>query len=182
MTDYELEFRRCRDACGEAFPEFVQFFKEHSRPGATVPDLGCGQGLDALVAAAHGRSVLGVDASPTGVSQMQQLALAGGLPVEGVVADVLEYTPKRKYSVVVLDRVLHMLPGNQERTAVLRKASQAARRTGHVLVADTPKQAALVKSFFQGAGWTVSVPRRGFVFAQQTSRTHGERRRRTTRR
>ena len=30
MTDYEKQFRKCRNACGEPFPEFVRFFEEYS--------------------------------------------------------------------------------------------------------------------------------------------------------
>ncbi len=182
MTDYEQEFRRCPGACGEVFPEFASFFAEHARPGATLLDLGCGQGRDALVAAAHGYRVLGVDASRTGVSQMRDTASAQGLPVEGIVSDVLVFRPRRKYSVVVLDRVLHMLGSSQERTAVLQKASEATRQGGYVLVADTPGQQPLIKDFFRKAGWTISVPRRNFVFAQHTPGVLGERRRRTLKR
>jgi SAM-dependent methyltransferase len=142
MTDYEQQFRKCRNACGEPFPEFVRFFEEYPGDPGTVLDLGCGQGRDALLAASHGHSVVGVDFSPTGVSQMQQAAAARGLAVEGVVADVVSYRPRRKHGIVILDRVLHMLPSEEDRVWVLRSASRATRLKGYVLIADTPRHQA----------------------------------------
>lgn len=173
MTDYEKQFRKCRNACGEPFPEFVRFFEEYSGGPAAVLDLGCGQGRDSLLAAAYGHTVLGVDSSPTGVSQMQEAAAERGLVVEGVVADVVRYRPRRKYNVVILDRILHLLRDDRERVSVLRMASRATRLKGHVLIADTPKHQPLIRKFFRNAGGSMSTPRKGVLFVQRMRREFG---------
>jgi len=54
--------------CGQPFPEFVQFFVDFDQVNASVLDLGCGQGRDALFIARMGHDVLGVDLSPTGIA------------------------------------------------------------------------------------------------------------------
>ena len=166
MADYERELQKCRQACGKRFPEFVRFFDNYSGAPGTVLDLGCGQGRDALLAASFGHTVLGVDSSPTGIAQMQESSYSQGLDVRGIVADVLRYRPKRKYHVVILDRVLHLLPTDEDRLSVLRSASGATRVGGHVLVADTPRQQVLIVGFFDATRWSVTRPRKGFVFAQ----------------
>ena len=140
MTDYERQFQRARHVCGEPLDAFRDFFESRAQREASVLDLGCGQGRDALVAARCGYRVLGVDRSPTGIAQMLEDAAAERLDVDGVVADVTEYTPpSRQFDVVVLDRVLHCLPNDEDRITVLARACRCLAPGGHVLIADTPR-------------------------------------------
>ena len=169
MADYEKQYRESRHVCGPPFPEFVTFFERYDKTRARVLDLGCGQGRDALPIARMGHQVLGVDISRTGVSQMLKEAEQEGLDVHSVVADVVEYQPSGQFDVIILDRVLHMLSDDDDRLAVLEKASAATAQGGYVLIADTPKHQPLIRSFFseQPDGWTKVKDRKGFIFVQK---------------
>lgn len=169
MTDYEKQYQKSRDVCGPPFREFVVFFERYPKTRAKVLDLGCGQGRDALFIARTGHHVFGVDNSRTGISQMLEEAEGEGLDVCGVVADVVEYEPSGDYDVVILDRVLHMLKDDSERLVVLEKASAVTKSGGFILIADTPKNQQLIRSFFEGhsEGWVKAKDRKGFLFVQK---------------
>jgi SAM-dependent methyltransferase len=168
MTDHEAQYRESRDVLGPPSPEFTAFFERYEGNRATVLDLGCGQGRDAHFIARLGHHVLGVDISPTGVSQMLQQAEQEGLDMQGVVADLIEYEPSGEFDVVLLDRVLHMLDCDRDRTRVLDRASAVIRPAGFILVADTPKHQDLIRSFFASRpqDWTTIHDKNGFLFAQ----------------
>ena len=170
MKGYEKQFQKARDVCGPPFPEFVAFFERYEKPHARVLDLGCGQGRDALLIARKGHHVLGMDLSSTGVSQMLEEAEREGLDVRGVVADVVECQPEGEYDVVILDRVLHMLSDDGQRTAVLRKASAATKPGGFILIADIRKHLRLIRSFFEAHpdSWTKVKDKKGFLFVQKS--------------
>ena len=165
MTDYEIEYQRHDSACGEPSREIVDFFDTYRQSNATVLDLGCGQGRDALMIAAHGHTVHGVDIAPTGIAQFRERARLAELCVEGEVADIREYEARQTYDVVVLDRVIHMLASSDEKRAILAKAATAAADDGYVLVVDTPSNIPLVEGFFQrGGDWEIILHRKGFRF------------------
>lgn len=166
---YERHYREGRGVCGEPFPELVAFFDTYERAEADVLDLGCGQGRDALLAARRGHHVVGVDLSETGVAQMLADAQAEELDVEGVVGDIAEWEPIGMYDIVILDRVLHLLTDDAERERVLERSCAHTRPSGHLLVADTPKQQEMLRSFFESKqpNWDVTLRRKGFVFARR---------------
>ena len=112
----------------------MAFFEHYHKTRAKVLDFGCGQGRDALFIARMGHHVLGVDISRTGISQMLEEAEWEALDICDVVADVVEYEPSRDYDVVILDRVLHVLKDDSERTAVLEKASTVTKSGGFIRV------------------------------------------------
>jgi len=170
MADYEKQFQKTRDACGPPYREFVAFFERYHKRRAKVLDLGCGQGRDALFLARVGHHVLGVDISRTGISQMLEEAEREGLDVCGVVADVVEYEPYGDYDVVILDRVLHILKDDSERMAVLEKASAVTKSGGFILIADTPKNQQLIRSFFEvhSEDWVKAKDKKGFIFVQKS--------------
>lgn len=170
MTDYEKQYQKSRDVCGPPFQEFVAFFQRYHKTCAKVLDLGCGQGRDALFIARMGHHVLGVDISRTGISRMLEEAGGDGLDIDGVVADIAEYDPAEDYDVVLLDRVLHMLKDDSERIAVLEKVGTVTKTGGFVLIADTPKQQRLIRSFFEARAddWTTTKDKKGFLFAQKS--------------
>lgn len=169
LVDYDKHYRKGRGQCGDPFPVFVDFFEDYDKPQSRVLDLGCGQGRDALLAARHGHEVVGVDLSEIGVAQMLEDAEAEGLDVTGVVSDVLDYRSRRKFDVVLLDRVLHLLLDDDERNACLTRAARLTRKDGHVLVADVPKNRPLIHGFFDDAdrGWTVTKRTKNFLFARK---------------
>lgn len=164
--DYEKEYQNTDNACGQPFPEFVDFFKNWDRHGAAVLDLGCGQGRDALLIASRGHRVTGVDISPTGVAQMLDQAQARGLEIEGIVADIVGFRTRKRFDAVVIDRVLHQLPTDEDRLAVLRRSSGYVKTGGYVLIADTPKHKQLIADFFAtlDTTWETVRSKKGIQF------------------
>ncbi|MBN1315768.1 MAG: class I SAM-dependent methyltransferase [Anaerolineales bacterium] len=169
MTDYEKQFQESIHVCGPPFPEFLAFFERYNKTHINVLDLGCGQGRDALFIARMGHKVLGVDVSATGISQMLKEAKQEGLDVCGIVSDIVEYEPSGCYQVVILDRVLHMLKDDSDRITVLRKVGAVTKPGGFVLIADTPKHQALIRSFFKGdfEDWVMVKDKKGYQFVQK---------------
>ena len=84
MINYENEYQNSRNVCGEPFQEIIEFFENYVDKCATVTDLGCGQGRDALFVARKGHSVLGVDKAQTGIEQILEEAKSEKLAVDGV--------------------------------------------------------------------------------------------------
>ena len=74
MINYEKEYQNSRNVCGEPFPEIIELFENYDDECATVINLGCGQGRDALLIARKGHSVLGVDTAQTCIEQMLEEA------------------------------------------------------------------------------------------------------------
>lgn len=169
LVDYDKHYRMGRGQCGEPFPEFVSFFQSYDRSRARVLDLGCGQGRDALVAARHGHEVVGVDLSEIGIGQMIEDAEAEGLDVTGVVSDILEYRSRRKFDVVLLDRVLHLLLDDDERIGALDLAARLTRKGGHVLIADVAKNRPLIQAYFdeRPQEWTMVKQTKTYCFARK---------------
>lgn len=171
MTDYELLYARQRDVCGAPASEFVDLVESLAGP-LEVLDLGCGQGRDALMAARAGHRVLGVDASPTGVKQLLAAAATEGLAVRGTVSDVRVFRPTRRFDLVFLDRVLHMLPREADRLRVLRRACAHTAPGGHLLLADTPSNLPAFRACIAGlrVRWDVVLQKRGLLFVKRVGR------------
>jgi 2-polyprenyl-3-methyl-5-hydroxy-6-metoxy-1,4-benzoquinol methylase len=166
LVDYDKHYRNGRGQCGEPFPMLVDALRAVTPP-ARVLDLGCGQGRDALLAARMGHDVVGVDLSRIGVEQMLEDAESEGLRVEGVVSDVLDFRSRRKFDVVILDRVLHLLLDDAERTRCLDRVATLTKKRGLVLVADVPKNAALIWGRFDDDRWTIAKRTKNYLFASR---------------
>ena len=117
--NYEALYENTPDALGAPTQVFVDFFQSRSDTVLHVLDVGCGQGRDALHIARAGHSVVGVDLSPHGVQAMVAAGQSEGLPIEGDVTDICDYTPSDTFDVVLIDRTLHMLV-ESTRLAVLK--------------------------------------------------------------
>lgn len=169
LVDYDEHYSKGRGQCGEPFAEFEAFFATYEGKRARVLDLGCGQGRDALLAARAGHQVVGVDLAKIGIAHMLEDARAEELDVEGVVSDVLAYSTRRRFDVVLLDRVLHLLLDDGERETCLQKTQKLTARAGHVLIADTPKHAPLIHRFFEQRGefWEINKRTKNFLFARK---------------
>lgn len=166
LVDYDKHYRKGRGQCGEPFPPLVEALSALEAP-ARVLDLGCGQGRDALLAARLGHDVVGVDLSQIGIEHMLEDAESEGLSVEGVVTDVLEFRSRRKFDVVIVDRVLHLLLDDEERTRCLERVRSLTKKRGQVLVADTPKHAAQIHTFFDGDDWAITKRTKNYLFASR---------------
>ncbi len=166
---YDKHYADCDQACGEPFPEFVAFVGSLDAP-ASVLDLGCGQGRDALLFARAGHSVVGIDVSSVGIAQLRRVAEAEGLAVDARVADVLGFEADVPFDIVVLDRVLHMLASDDERRGVLAQACAATAPGGTLLVSEYPKQRQLLRDVFADQpDWTVLLDRKGFLFLRRSA-------------
>jgi len=79
-----------------------------------ILDCGCGTGEQALMLAARGFEVMGVDVAPTAIRAARQKAVARGLPVEFHVADALHLDALRRRFASVLDSgVFHTFDDDQ---------------------------------------------------------------------
>ena len=101
------------------------------RPGRAL-DLACGAGRNAVWLAERGWHVTAVDFSDVGLSIARELASARGTTVDWIEADVLTWTPTANAHDLVC--VLYLQLPAEERRAVLRRAADAVRPGGTLLV------------------------------------------------
>lgn len=100
-------------------------------PGRAL-DLACGAGRNAVWLAESGWRVTAVDFSNIGLSMARELALARGVNVDWIEADVLGWEPAaRAYDLVCM---LYLQLPADERRAVLRSAADAVSPGGTLLV------------------------------------------------
>lgn len=78
--------------------------------GASVLDLGCGDGRNALCFAQHGLRVDAFDVSLPGIRKVRARAHDAGVSVQAWVQDIATFSFRREYDLVVAHGVLHMLP------------------------------------------------------------------------
>lgn len=160
MVKYDRYYTEDAWACGDPYPEFVDFFERHVSAPARVLDLGCGQGRDALFIARLGHSVLGVDVSEVGVRQLLESARRERLGIDAVVGDAGRFKSRRKFDIVLLDRVVHQLSDASDQERLLATAARLTRKNGYLLIADTKSNRDRIRAFFTGAGSGWSVVRR----------------------
>ena len=167
-TDYEEFYRENRHGLGAPTREFVAFFNAFGRQGASVLDVGCGQGRDALFIARLGHFVQAIDLSPAGISDLRKDAAAEGLKIDAEVADIRDFTTRRRFDVIVIDRTLHMLAAD-DRIVVLHKFLGFSKRNAFVLIADETSNIPAFKAALQSSRWkwSITLERRGFLFAQR---------------
>jgi len=165
-TDYETYYRDNRHGLGEPTREFVAFFNDYPDKPCEVLDIGCGQGRDALFIARLGHNVTAIDFSPTGIQDLENDALAEGLSINAIVADVRNYQWTGTFDVIVIDRTLHML-SVKEQTRVLQNLLLSVTKKGsHVLIADEPSNLPALAAVFDNSQspWATTLSRGGFLF------------------
>lgn len=167
-TDYEQFYQNNPNGLGKPTQAFVDFFESYNRLNASVLDIGCGQGRDAVFIARLGYSVTGVDLSPTGIKDLMSVARQENLNVKGVVADIRECEWSELYDVVVVDRTLHML-APKEQTNVLETLLNATKSDSHVLIADERCNLPSFKSVIDKSqwDWCLTFENRGFLFVKR---------------
>ncbi len=128
------------------------------RSGETVLDIGCGAGVDTLIAARlvgpTGR-VAGVDATPEMIARARaNLALAGltNVSFEIAAAETLPF-PDREFDVVISNGVINLTVDKEQ---ALREVHRVLKRGGRLMVADMVlvtelpgDQAGKVENWFQ---------------------------------
>lgn len=166
--DYDRLYGETPWALGEPTPTIVAFFDQLPKTPLRVLDVGCGQGRDALFIARLGHRVFGVDMSANGVSDLARIAAEEGLPIEGIVADIVSFVPNGGFDVVLIDRTLHML-AEADRLAVLERLIDHVVPGGRVLIADEPSNMAGFRAVLEASGceWDIENDRRGYLFVRR---------------
>jgi 2-polyprenyl-3-methyl-5-hydroxy-6-metoxy-1,4-benzoquinol methylase len=104
---------------------------ERLEPGRAL-DLACGEGRNAVWLAERGWRVTGVDFSDVALGKAERLAASRSVEVEWVLADVLEYAPKREAFDLVT--ALYLQLPHEELASVLRSAIDALAPEGTLIV------------------------------------------------
>ena len=108
---------------GRPQPAIVRLASEGAFTGAVL-DVGCGTGENALLVAALGLPVLGVDVAETAVATAREKAAARGLDAEFVVADALHLDRLDRTFDTVLDcGLFHTFEGDERQAYVASLAS-----------------------------------------------------------
>ena len=96
------------DTFGAPAEELAQLVKLLPR-GASVLDLGCGEGRNALYLAQHGFRVTAVDLSAAGIRKLQHHAQQRGLSVTAEVRDMKHYAFERSFYLIIAHGSLHLI-------------------------------------------------------------------------
>jgi SAM-dependent methyltransferase len=168
-AEYDVYYAERAYLCGKPSREVVAFFDRDRRTRVSVLDLGCGQGRHALMAARRGHRVLGIDVSRVGVDQMIDAARQEALDVRGHVADLTTFRPRRRFDVVLLDRVLHLLDDDRIRLRVLASLATLTRPGSVVLIDDVAANRDLIRGFFvrRTDVWRIRRTNADFLIAER---------------
>jgi SAM-dependent methyltransferase len=134
-TNYDDLYEQTRDALGKPSPKLVSLLQKILAPDATVLDVGCGQGRDAIWLAQAGHRVTGFDPSPVAIAQLGEVAQAAQLPILALVDRLETFATEEQFDCVLFDRTLHMLDAGP-RNAGFARLLEAVRPGGIVVVLD----------------------------------------------
>ena len=101
-------------------------------PGRAL-DLGCGTGLNALMLAQRGWSVLGVDWAEHAIELATEVVSSRGLDAQFVVADITSWQPPEMFDLVIST---YALPGGEDSGRALQTATSALVAGGTLIVAE----------------------------------------------
>lgn len=131
-TFWNDRFRSEAYVYGTAPNQFVREQADRWPVGASVLELGAGEGRNAIFLAEQGFNVTALDYAREGLCKLQQLADERGVSVTTIQADVTAWTPDRTWDGVV-STFLHLPP---DARPGLYRNMQAALKPGGVLVAE----------------------------------------------
>jgi tellurite methyltransferase len=130
-TFFDQQFRRQLHDHAFALNPFEQQALEFAR-GDTL-DYGCGMGNFAIAAARRSCSVLALDASPTAIAHLRELARSQSLSVDAREADLSQHRPTGAYDTVVCIGLLMFFDCETAR-AQLRRLQSCVRPHGVLVV------------------------------------------------
>ena len=144
---------------GDPYPELIDFFRDYELRGKVL-DIGCGQGRNAIALARLGYSVTGIDNSSVGIEQMNTIAKAENLKVNGLVEDIYTYDGYADFDIVLLDSMFHFEKRDKERETDLIK--NIAQKIDHsslicICIQDTGKKVSILKDTIDGSGIDVEI-------------------------
>ncbi|MDG1769425.1 MAG: class I SAM-dependent methyltransferase [Yoonia sp.] len=92
---------------------------------------------------------------------------AENLDIEGIVADITEFTPHGIFDVLLIDRTLHMLDA-ADQSAVLETLIEHVAPHGWLLIADENSNLPRFHAVLEGAkqDWRITRSGKGYLFAQ----------------
>ena len=122
-------------------------------PGRAL-DLGCGDGANALALAAAGWQVTGIDCSAHAIMLARAAAQEKGLGARFLCADFSDWQPDASYDLVIST---YALPAGAAGQRTLRKAAQALRPGGTLLVAEWDRSMSAVWGVDQEEFTTVAA-------------------------
>ena len=109
----------------------LEVWEELTHEGATVLDLGCGNGRVAMHLARRGRQVTGLDRNAQFLEVLDQRAARRGLAVETVCADAREFDLGVEFDAVFAPmQLVQLFEGATERGAMLARAARHLRPGG----------------------------------------------------
>jgi SAM-dependent methyltransferase len=116
---------------GAPQPEVVRLVEEEAFRGSVL-DVGCGTGENALLLAAHGLAVTGLDGSPTALARARAKAATRGLQVPFVLGDALGLAALGQRFETVLDCGLFHVFDDLDRGRYARSLGDAVGSGGQV--------------------------------------------------
>ena len=116
---------------------------EDLKPGKAL-DLGCGAGMNAMMLAERGWSVLGLDWADIAIHIARQKAEERGVSARFEVADTTEWQPQEQFDLVIST---YALPGMEAARKILRTALKALAPGGTLIVAEWDRSMASVWGF-----------------------------------
>ncbi len=133
--------------------------------GARVLELGCGNGLNALIMAKHGASVVAIDIAEEGPQTLKRLAKAAGLSarIETHAGDFRELSfEPRSFDFVVGQAFLHHLTHDLE-DEILRRSASLVKPDGEARFAEP----AINSKTLDQMRWLVPVPGRPSILSRK---------------
>jgi tellurite methyltransferase len=137
MTDkpfWEEAFSKLEavDTFGEPAEELISLVS--SLPsGASVLDIGCGEGRNALYLAEHNFSVTAIDISAAGIGKLKHFADRKGLSITVEVRDMKQYVFTNKYDLIIAHGSLHLIE-REHWTSLIQKMKVNTNAGGYNVV------------------------------------------------
>ena len=132
------------DADQVMVPDHLLDLEVENLPVGSALDLGCGAGSNALMLAARGWSVVGVDWAEHAVALATRAAQERGLDATFYVGDVTSWEPPARFNLVIST---YALPGGEGSRRALRTALKGLAPGGTLLVAEWDRSMSAVWGF-----------------------------------
>lgn len=113
---------------------------------ASVLDIGCGEGKDAIYLAKKGFCVTAVDISKTGIKKLKEQAKKEKVKLKPIVADLVNYKIDKKYNAIIALASIHFLEKEQIKK-LINKMKDKTKKGGLNLIIVFRKGDASVKEF-----------------------------------